>query len=272
MTEEEVGRQAEGEAEAQELPTPVISADSTVAGSAEPSFDVDALANKVMEKINAGLDDRVDARVKSMKDRRFNTLAKADEILAFVEASGGDVEKVKDTLAQGEMLSRLSAIEERLGSGGAVGAAPGRADPDKSAEILQKAGISFDDPEVVEWANKKSFTSETQAITALEAIATKRAKQANVGPAATVGSGGAPISESGGKEGLLTELEAIQEGQRGSVLSPENIKRSAEIVAELNKIDPQLDLYNDDQYYEAKQKGYSTDWFGDVPGPSGLEG
>jgi len=210
MTEEDVGRQAEGEQEPAAPPTPAIaSGDSAAAGSAETQFDAEDLANKVMERIDAILDDKVDARVKSIKDKRLAKLAKADEILEFVELAGGDKAKIQDALAQSELLNRLDAIEERLGSEGAVGAATRRADPDDAAKILQKYDIPFDDPEVEAWASKQSFTSEQQALAALEALGTKRAKQGNVTQAATVGTGAQPAPAGETDDELLERIEGL---------------------------------------------------------------
>ena len=206
MTEEEVGRQAEGEQEPAAPPTPAIaSGDSAVAGSAEPSFDADALADKMLEKLVPVLDNKIDARFKSAKDKR---LAKVEEILSAVQEAGGDPEKVRGRLEQRELYERLDALEASIRSGGAVGAAPEPDIQSDTAEILQKAGISFDDPDVEKWAGK-SFTSETQAITALKALVTKRAKQGNVGPAATVGAAGKPAPEGESDDELLERIEKM---------------------------------------------------------------
>jgi len=270
MTEEEVGRQAEGEQEPVAPPVPTVSSgDSAAAGSAAPSFDADALADKLLAKLVPELDDRIDARFKSAKDKRFAKLSKSDEILELVERTGGDKDKIREVLDQNELFNRLDALEASIRSGGAVGTAPEPDIQSDTAEILQKAGISFDDPDVAKWASK-SFTSEAQALADLRAIVTKRAKQGNVTPAATVGSKGAPVSISGDKEELLQQLENIQEGVYGSPMSPENMEKSAKIVAKLNELDPPVDVYDDEQFFKAKQKGYSMDWFSDIPGPAGL--
>jgi len=207
MTEEEAGRQAEDTQEPIAPPTPIVtSGDSPAAGSAETQFDADTVVDKLLAKLVPELDNRIDARFKSAKDKRF---AKVEEILTAVKEAGGDPDKVRGRLEQADLYDRLDKIEASIRSEGAVGAAPGRADPGKSAEILQKAGISFDDPEVVEWANKKSFTSETQALAALEAIATKRAKQGNVTQAATVGAGAQPAPAGESDDELLERIEGL---------------------------------------------------------------
>ena len=238
MTEEEVGRQAEGEAEPQELPTPTISANSPVAGSAELGFDADALADKMLEKLVPVLDNKIDARFKSAKDKR---LAKVEEILSAVQEAGGDPEKVRGRLEQRELYDRLDALEASIRSGGAVGTAPEPDIQSDTAEILQNAGISFDDPTVTEWASK-SFASESQALADLRARVTKRAKQGNVTSAATVGSSGAPASDTDEVEAVAAELEKIQRGEYGSPFSKENMEKADKLVKQLNELDPQVDV------------------------------
>lgn len=237
MTEEEVGRQAEGEQEPTAPPTPVVtSGDSTVAGSVEPSFDAGALGKRLdafEEKLSVleRLPDIVDDRVKSIKDKSINKLlAYADDLEALVQASGGDLEKIRPQLEQRAIFDRLDQLEQKLGLEGAVGAAPQRADPDKSAEILQKAGISFDDPEVVEWANKQSFTSEAQAIAALEALATKRAKQESaIGQATAVGTSAQPAPAGDSDDELLEKIEKLLKHPL------QNIDERKQLIAEAKK-------------------------------------
>jgi len=257
MTEEEVGRQAEGEQEPAAPPTPAIaSGDSPAAGSAEPSFDVGALGKRLDEfdkklSVLEKLPEIVDNRVKSIKDKSINKLlAYADDLEALVQASGGDLEKIRPQLEQRAIFDRLDQIEQKLGTGGATGIASNRADPDDAAEILQKAGISFGDAEVAEWANK-SFTSESQAQAALKALVTKRAKQGNVTPAATVGSpGGAPPSADAEYEAVIAELNEYEQGEHGSLGNREVYQKYQELAKKANELVPPFTDYNRSDYQE----------------------
>ena len=242
MTKEEVGRQAEGEQEPAAPPTPAIaSGDSAVAGSAEPSFDADALADKMLEKLVPVLDNKIDARFKSAKDKR---LAKVEEILSAVQEAGGDPEKVRGRLEQRELYERLDALEASIRSGGAVGAATEPDIQSDTAKILQDADISFDDPDVAKWAGK-SFTSETQALTALKALVTKRAKQGNVTSAATVGAAGKPAPEGDSYAELGERLAEL----RGK-FDEESQKSRREIQAKM------AELERDISFVEAKYDAF----------------
>jgi len=230
MTEEEVGRQAEVEKEPVAPPTPTVaSVESPAAGSAEPSFDAGALVDEMLEKLAPMLDDKIDARFKSAKDKRF---AKVEEILTAVKEAGGDPEKVRGRLEQADLYDRLDKIEAGISSGGAVGAAPEPDIQSDTAEILQKADIPFDDPDVAEWASK-SFTSEAQALTGLRAVVTKRAKQANVGAAATVGAAGRPVPVGDSYEELGAQLAEL----RGK-FDPESQKSRKEIQSKMDELEP----------------------------------
>lgn len=228
MTEEEVGRQAEGEPEPIAPPTPIVtSGDSTAAGSAETQFDAEALADRMLEKLAPMLDDKIDARFKSAKDKRF---AKVEEILSAVKEAGGDPEKVRGRLEQADLYDRLDKIEAGISSGGATGIAPEPDIQSDTAEILQKADISFDDADVAEWADK-SFTSETQAITALKALVTKRAKQENVTEAATVGTGAQPAPAGESDDELLEKIDKLLKHPL------QNVEERKQLIAEAKKRD-----------------------------------
>jgi len=94
---------------------------------------------------------------------------------------------------------------------------------DRSAEILQAAGMSFDDPDVEDWADK-SFTSESQAIAALRSIVTKRSKQSNVTKAAQASAPGRASTPSHDAAALMSEYEQLRKHPMG------NTKRMAEIA------------------------------------------
>lgn len=234
MPEDNLDVQQGSEGDEPVLPVPEVSPGPADVSSEAPGIDVEAFADKVLERIDSVLDDKVDARVKSIKDRRMAKLAKADEILEFVELAGGDKEKIRDALNQSELLGRLDAIEERLGSGSAGGSAPARDIQKEAAEILTEADISYDDPSIAEWA-AKSFASETQAITALRSVVTKRHKNLNIGPAATVGAAGRPAA-SGDSYAELGEQLA---GLRGK-FDEESQKSRKEIQSKMAELEKEI--------------------------------
>ena len=226
MTEEILDVQPKGEGDAQEAPLPTISSSSADVSSEAPQFDAEALVDEMLEKLAPMLDNKIDARFKSAKDKRF---AKVEEILSAVKEAGGDPEKVRGRLEQADLYDRLDKIEAGIRSGGDVGASP---EPDiqgDTTEILQKADIPFDDPDVAEWAGK-SFTSETQAITALKALVTKRAKQeSGVSQATAVGASSQPAPPGESDDELLERIEKLLKHPL------QNIEERKKLIAEAKK-------------------------------------
>ena len=235
MPEELKDAQTEGEEEVQEVPTPELSAGSATAGSEEPRFDEDALVQKLVEKLVPQVDEAVDRRFKSGKDVRFN---KVDEIYEWVKAAGGDPSKIKGALEQSDTLSRIEKLEAAINQGGAGGAAPADDELEqRTAEILEEAGIPFDDPVIAELAKKHYASKESWYHTVNKEVA-KRAKQGNVTSATTVGVPGKPAAAGAEEEALLNELNDMYAGKQGSLSLPENQARIKEITAKLNEISP----------------------------------
>ena len=235
MTDEVMDAQDRGAEEEAGLPTPTISAGSGGAGSAQSGFDVEALAEKLLEKLEPVIDNKVDARYKSGKDVRFN---KVDEIYEWVKASGGDPDKIRGALAESSYANRLEKLEAALASGGAVGTATNRgaeALEKVATEILSKAGIKFGDPIVGEWSGKE-FASEEEAIQALATSVTKRVRQGDVSQAASSSSGSTSANVEGETyESLAQELA----GMRGKFDEKTN-KRRAEIQEKMGELESGL--------------------------------
>lgn len=216
-----------GEEEALVPPTPTISAGSEQAGSKETGFDAEAFETRFFEKLDEVLDQKVDARVKSIKDRRLNKLAKADEILAAVEAAGGDPEKIRGRLETDSLLNRLEAIEAAIGSAGGSATAGGnrvskKEFDNKTAEILEEAGIPLDDPEVIELA-KMPVANEGDWYRKLTMLGVKRAKQGGITSSAAVGKTGKTTAPASGEE-LLSQIAELQ------VNPVQNAKKIAELM------------------------------------------
>jgi len=213
MTEKTKDDIAPVEGEELAVPTPTISAGSDQAGSEESRFDAEAFEKRFFEKLVPTLDELVDKRVKSIKDRRLNKLAKIDEILEAVEASGGDPNKIRDSLEKEEILSRMERLEQFIGGAGGSAASGktqvSQAEFDKrTADILEEAGIPLDDPEVVE-LSKSPVANEAEWYRKLTRLGVKRAKQGGIGGAAVVGSSGKAPSKMSSDE-IFSEIERLQ--------------------------------------------------------------
>lgn len=153
MTEEVKDATQADAAEPQEQPTPAVpSAGSPTEGSAQQGPDVSAIVEAATKQIKAELeavlDDKVDARFKSGKDKRF---AKVEEIYQWVQKAGGNVDAIKQDLEISDLREQIANL------GGSapkrdVGASP-QLDSDwtvaqaKTDIILKSAGIAPDDPE-----------------------------------------------------------------------------------------------------------------------------
>jgi hypothetical protein len=136
--------------EQQEQPAPAMPSEgSPEEGSAQPQ-DVSAIVEAEVERrltaLDATLDDKVDARFKSAKDKRY---AKVEEIYDWVKEAGGDVSKIKTSLELADLREQLDAVQS--GPTGDVAVAPldsgWTVAQAKTDIILKSAGITPDDPE-----------------------------------------------------------------------------------------------------------------------------
>ncbi|KKN62884.1 hypothetical protein LCGC14_0507370 [marine sediment metagenome] len=211
----------EGEEEQKGLPIPDISAGSTEAGSAQPGFDATAFEKKILDSFDAlreSIPNLVDAGIKSTKDKRFNKLSQVEEILAAVELSGGDPEKVRGKLESDALLNRLDALEEKLSSGGAGGTVPAEdAQTEQlkvdAAELLTKAkaehGVELSDADLTELIKTQERWTPVEWLNALSSSVIKKAKQGNIGSGASVGKSGDAVLPTDDDE-LLNQIVELQ--------------------------------------------------------------
>jgi hypothetical protein len=233
MTEDTKDVSVAGEEEVTAPPTPEISAGSPPVSSEQPGVDVDALADKILERLEPSVDNKIDARFKSGKDTRFS---KVDEIYEWVKASGGDPEQIRGALEQSSLRNEIENLKAQISSG-ASGKAPAGNFQADIADILNEAGIEPDDPEVAEWGSK-TYTSESEALKSLTRLGVKRAKQGNVTAAAAVSpSGGAAPIEDDSYEGLAAQLA----GMRGKY-DPETTEKRREIRAKMDELQGSLNI------------------------------
>lgn len=152
MTEDVKDAPSVDVSEQQEQPAPAMPSEgSPEEGSAQPSPDVGAIVEAAVKEAISGLDstldNKVDARFKSGKDRRF---AKVDEIFEWVKASGGNVEAIKQDLEISELRQAMESMQS--GPAGDAGTSP-QLDSGwtvaqaKTDIILKGADIKPDDPE-----------------------------------------------------------------------------------------------------------------------------
>lgn len=227
-------------------PAPAPSDGSAEAGS--PGTDIAALEGRIagIEEAIEKLPDMVDARFKHTKDSSVAGLVnRVDEIVSWVEKSGGDASKITPDLRMAQLETEIAALKE---SGGAVGTAPAtgtqaeKTNVAVSTDILGRYQIEPDNPEYLQFvAHSPPQGAQSWELT-LEGWAQKHTNKAvkasSITPAAAVGESGAAPSTTGQEEALTQELQDYYAGTHGSLSLPENNKRMKEISAELDKLSP----------------------------------
>ena len=217
MPDEDKDVQPKDEGDTQAPPTPDISAGSVDASSEMIGFDADAFELKFFErldKLEETLPDLVDARFKSDKDKRFVKLAKADEILAAVEAAGGDPEKIRGKLESDALLNRIEALESSGGAGATVPAEDAQKQKlqNDAAELLTKAraehGVEITDEELDELMGTQARWTGPEWLSAVSSLIVKKAKQGNIGDGASAGSSGTAVTPTDDDE-LLENMETL---------------------------------------------------------------
>jgi hypothetical protein len=190
---------------------------------------LDRLAAVEASVTDQALDDRVDARVKSDKDIRFNRVT--DEIhnlREIVEAAGGDFSKVEGTITINELMHRIDVLE----SGSGVAPGGGELSEEwttaqvETDVILMSAGWAPDDPRYEDFKNKyRGRVSPDKWPRMVETFVDKIGKQGSSSPAAVTveGSGLPPSSDS---DATLEKQyqERLAELRQGDVRGIANLK------------------------------------------------
>ena len=220
-TEEQAAESAQESSEGEEQPVPTApSVPSGDKQTSAPSSGVDSIA----------LEEMVDRKIQSVKDRRLDRVPKLEEKLDQL---------IK--LYEGEPKAEPSP--EVVGTTGGGDQAYMEA---MSAQILDGAGIAFDDPEynaLVERYGGK-ITDPDQWANVTKAFAEKRAakgaKQEGVTEAAGATAAGTvvEVSEEAEIASLTTRLEEIRSSGRASV-EPKLKEEREKIVARMNELEPQ---------------------------------
>jgi hypothetical protein len=219
MTEEPKLESAQEAPEVEEQPVPTApSVPSGDKPTSEVSSGVDISA----------LEETIDRKIQSLKDRRLDKLPQLEEkvnqlIAAYEGAPKEPSPEVVGTTEGGEQ-----AYMEAM-----------------SAQILEGAGIDFEDPEylglVKQYGGK--LTPEQWINTTKEFVkkrATKGAKQEGVTEAAGATAAGTvvEVSEEADMENLTTRLEEIRASGRASV-DPKLKAEREKILARMDELEPQ---------------------------------
>lgn len=179
-------------------------------------------------------DQTIQSRFDSNKDSRFHLV---EQVAKYVKEAGGDVRKAAREMVLDEVAGVADfgglvpqANQEPSGepaSGGTQAGprVPQQQDPDElqdqfdtvTTEILQGAGIPFNDQEVVELANNFQVPKGADPVEAWELTLSrhvrKRQKQGNVSPASLQGEGGSPPPSNPDLQSQYEkELEQIRPG------------------------------------------------------------
>ena len=177
----------------------------------------------------AALEDIIDRKIQSVKDRRLDRMPKLEE----------KVNQLIDLYESGPKDSSPEVVGTTGGGEQAYMEA-------MSAQILGGAGIAFDDPEynaLVEQYGGK-ITDPEQWIKTTKAFAEKRgskaSKQAGVTEAAGVTAAGtsAEVSEEAEVSTLTSRLEEIRLGGQ-AIIDPKIKAERDEILARMSELEPQ---------------------------------
>jgi len=219
MTEEQVVESAQESSEVVEQPVPVVpSVPSGDQPTSAPSSGVD-------------IEEMIDRKIQSVKDRRLDRVPKLEEKLdQLIELYESDT-KPPSSEVPGRTGDGEKAYMEAM-----------------STQILDGAGIAFDDPEynalVDQYGGKvtpEQWVSVTKAFA--EKRSTKVGKQEGVTEAAAATSAGTVVEVSADAEmdNLSNRLEEIRVGGQAAV-DPKLKEERTNILARMNELDPQEKL------------------------------
>ena len=235
--------------ETQEKPTPAVPSPVSAVTPSAPSLDADLLANALANpKVRGALVETLRPEwqkdSQSVKDKRIAGLTDdVERLKAYMKATGGDV----------DAAVREMRIDDVLEGRASPDTVRGRTVPEsqdeaymkaRSAQILNDAQISFDDPEygvlVAQYQGRVNPAQWVDIVANLANSRQKKAtKQTGVTAAAAVGGGAAAAPGSGDVDALTAELEAIQAGQRGSLTDPKLREKRKELRTQIAALTPQ---------------------------------
>ena len=208
-------------------PTPQISEPSGDERPSAAAVDTDALADQLTERVMSKLDEVIDRRLQSTKDKRLSALDGLDpEALrrfnSYVKKFGDENEAVRQM--------QIDSLLTKASSGVDRGRSPKAETRDTTvilAEVKNDLGVEIapDDPDLIA-ASKKSYASWDAWRTEVVKLGARKAKQAN-----------APVSvvaETPQKAPQSIGLEAAQEKLMRVQANPKS--KSADIEAAMNEL------------------------------------
>lgn len=213
-------------------PVPAISKNSSDKPSspAAPTIDVEALTVTLIEK----LEPLIEKKVQSKQDKRLGPLddfaPTLQQFKKYLDAAGQNVEEA----ARNMKIDQLLASPAGGGTSAQSGAQRTEVVSEKKvAEILNEAGVKFDDPDVTAWAGK-DYLSAGDAYHELTKLTTRKLKQASNGSPAAAVFDGQSATPPGNKDDQKHKLYA--EKARLQMNGHLHEKRLAEIDAELKRL------------------------------------
>lgn len=210
-------------------PVPEVSDASPQAASPQPTVDVDAIADRVVEKLDSSgvLDKKVHQRFQSTTDKSFADVRKVKQ---YLEAAGGNEELAVRNMKLDYMIEQQGASE------GPVGAvSKEELDAQIQAEttlILDGAGIAYDDPRYMAlYEQYKSRISHPSVWnTVLKTAVETWGKQEAASPAAIIGEGGGTPPPTDDEATLKKEYE-----EKLAKVRQGDIRAIAKLKAEFRK-------------------------------------
>lgn len=191
------------------LPVPQIASEVSAGQPTSPVVDV----NAIVEQVVSQLDEILDRKLQSTKDRRF---ADVEKVMAALNEQGGDVKKAARQLAIDQLLEQQGQVSQQPVRGGTEV----EDFDERYAGILAKHSIAPDDSELAQFVSSNKFGSQKAFLDALREQAvrlkSKREKQEKPVTAASLGagSGGAPLGEKSETE-LLEDYRKEMYAARG---------------------------------------------------------
>ncbi|MHC4619667.1 MAG: hypothetical protein ACYTEQ_18120 [Planctomycetota bacterium] len=243
MTEELESAQEQTE----ETQSPAVP--SAVSGdkpTSAPSVNVEEIVDALMPK----LEEQIERRVQSTKDRRFATMGDDIERLkSYIKGAGGDVDRAVREMKLDDLIEQGGSPAQVQGGTGASGAEA--AFEVISTELLSGAGIAFNDAEYNAFVEQNSGKVRDPAhwremVKAhIDRRQSKATKQESVTDAAAASTSGATIAPQDVNEEMSATSKKLFEyysGQHGSPDDPQNVEEIRKLEARLNEIEPKVNL------------------------------
>jgi len=189
----------------------------------------------VLERLLSRVDERLDRKMQSLKDKRIAELEKKINML-LDEGESAPVREVSGRTKQADQ----SGGEDHQPYMEAM-----------TAQILRGADIAFDDPDYVALVNEygQKITNPDQWEKVVREFANnkkvKGTKQSNVTPAAMSSSGSSPPPGQRDTEKVASELMKVQRALARK-MTPDLLDKQAKLVKELNELDPMVNLDDPD--------------------------